>query len=94
MANQQPDHLDRHGTMEHYAEIKSRLVAKSIVPIIGDNDDYSSNISDNFDVEGKAAIRISNQKLFSGLGVLDEQIVEFNAGDEDFIANLHGIATD
>lgn len=93
LLNLAPDHLDRHGTMENYAEIKSRLVAKSNVSIIGDNDVYSSQISDGFDVKGKTVIRISNQKLFSGFGVIDEQIVEFNSGDEDFIANLHGIAT-
>ena len=93
LLNLAPDHLDRHGTMEHYAEIKSRLVAKSNISIIGDDDGYSSKISDGFDVEGKEVIRISNQKLFSGYGVMDEQVVEFNAGDEDFIANLHGIAT-
>ena len=93
LLNLAPDHLDRHGTMAHYAEIKSRLVAKSKIAILGDDDDYSSKISDGFDVQGKAIIRISNQKLFSGYGVLDEQVVEFNSGDEDFVANLHGIAT-
>lgn len=93
LLNLAPDHLDRHGTMEHYAEIKSRLVAQSAVSIVGDNDAHSSAISDEFDVQGKSVIRISNDKLFSGYGVLDEQVVEFNSGDENFIVNLHGIAT-
>ncbi len=29
------DHLDRHGTMEHYAEIKSRLLANADLQIVG-----------------------------------------------------------
>ena len=35
LLNLTPDHLDRHGTMEHYAAIKERLVAGSDVAIIG-----------------------------------------------------------
>jgi UDP-N-acetylmuramoylalanine--D-glutamate ligase len=34
--NLTPDHLDRHGTLENYAAIKERLVAKSISAVIGD----------------------------------------------------------
>ena len=93
LLNLAPDHLDRHGTMEHYAEIKSRLVAKSSVAIVGDNDTYCSEISDQLEQAGKSVTRISNDKIFSGFGVLDDQVVHFNAGDEIFVANLHGIAT-
>lgn len=93
LLNLAPDHLDRHGTMENYAEIKSRLVAQSSVAIIGDNDTYCCAISDRLEASGKSVQRISNAKLGSGFGVLDEQVVHFHSGDEDFIANLHGIAT-
>ena len=93
LLNLAPDHLDRHGTMEHYAEIKSRLVAKSNVAIIGNNDAYCSAISDQFEQAGKSVTRISNDKILSGFGALDDQVVHFNAGDEVFVTNLHGIAT-
>src|SRR5690606_31307843 len=38
LLNLTPDHLDRHGTMQHYAEIKERLVAGSETAIIGVDD--------------------------------------------------------
>lgn len=44
LLNLSPDHLDRHGSMVHYAEIKSRLVASSAKAIIGVDDDWSRAI--------------------------------------------------
>lgn len=40
-----PDHLDRHGTMEHYAEVKERLSVGSDVAVIGMDDEFSRNIA-------------------------------------------------
>jgi UDP-N-acetylmuramoylalanine--D-glutamate ligase len=93
LLNLAPDHLDRHGTMENYAEIKSRLAGQSAQAILGNNDSYTKAISDQFEFEGKSITRISNERLETGFGVIDDQIVEFGSGDESFIANLHGIAT-
>ncbi len=93
LLNLAPDHLDRHGTMENYAEIKSRLVAKSKTAIIGDNDPHSFAVSNALDVGGKSVVRISNEKINDGFGVVDDQVVMFSAADETFFANLHGIAT-
>ncbi len=93
LLNLAPDHLDRHGTMEHYSEIKSRLVAKSTTSIIGNDDAHCVDIASRLEQSGKSITRISNQNLNSGYGVLDEQVVSFNSGDENFVANLHGIAT-
>ena len=93
LLNLAPDHLDRHGTMEHYSEIKSRLVAKSTTSIIGNDDAHCVEIASRLEQSGKSITRISNQNLNSGYGVLDEQVVRFNSGDENFVANLHGIAT-
>lgn len=93
LLNLAPDHLDRHGTMEQYSEIKSRLVAKSATSIVGDDDVHCQKITEKLEQSGNSVIRISNQKLNSGYGVIDEQVVNFNSGDESFVANLHGIAT-
>ena len=38
LLNISPDHLDRHGTMENYAAIKERLVAKAGLAVIGVDD--------------------------------------------------------
>ena len=44
LINLSPDHLDRHGTMEHYAAVKERLVAKSDVALVGVDDDFTDAI--------------------------------------------------
>ena len=93
LLNLAPDHLDRHGTMEHYSEIKSRLVEKSKVCIIGNDDPHCQKIAESLEQSGKSLIRISNKELVSGYGVLDGQVVCFDMGNEGFVANLHGIAT-
>lgn len=93
LLNLAPDHLDRHGTMENYAQIKSRLVAKSTVAIVGNDDAHSMKIADAFEFDGRDVVRISNDRLDAGIGALDDQIVEFKSGDEAFLANLHGIVT-
>jgi UDP-N-acetylmuramoylalanine--D-glutamate ligase len=44
LINLSPDHLDRHGTMEHYAEVKARMVANAAVALIGIDDAFSDAI--------------------------------------------------
>ena len=44
LINLSPDHLDRHGTMEHYAAVKERLVAKAEVSLIGVDDGFTDAI--------------------------------------------------
>ena len=46
LLNISPDHLDRHGTMEHYAGLKARVVAKAGRPIIGEDDDWCRDIAE------------------------------------------------
>ncbi len=46
LLNLTPDHLDRHGTMEHYAEVKERLVANAVVAVIGVDDDWCRAIAE------------------------------------------------
>ena len=45
LINLTPDHLDRHGTMENYAAIKERLVAKSDIALIGLDDAHCRAIA-------------------------------------------------
>ena len=40
LINLTPDHLDRHGTMEHYAAVKERLVAGAEIALVGVDDAY------------------------------------------------------
>ena len=41
MSNLTPDHLDRHGTLEHYAAVKERLVAGAETAVVGLDDGWS-----------------------------------------------------
>ena len=44
LLNISPDHLDRHGTMENYAGIKGRLIARAETAVVGTDDDLSWRI--------------------------------------------------
>ncbi len=61
LLNLTPDHLDRHGTMQHYASIKERLVAGSDTAIIGVDDIYCAQIADRLERAGKDVVRISKR---------------------------------
>ena len=45
LLNVTPDHLDRHGTMENYAAIKERLVAKAEQSCVGVDDEFCRAIA-------------------------------------------------
>lgn len=44
LINLTPDHIDRHGTMAHYAAVKERLVAGAEVALVGVDDSYTHAI--------------------------------------------------
>ena len=46
LLNVSPDHLDRHGSMEHYAGLKARLVARAAHPVIGEDDGWCRDIAE------------------------------------------------
>ncbi len=48
LLNLSPDHLDRHGSMEHYAEVKGRLVGRARAAVVGIDDPYSRAIAKRF----------------------------------------------
>ncbi|WP_062227794.1 UDP-N-acetylmuramoyl-L-alanine--D-glutamate ligase [Aureimonas frigidaquae] len=60
LLNLSPDHLDRHGTMEHYAAVKERLVAGAETAVIGMDDPASAAIADRLKAAGRHVLRISH----------------------------------
>ena len=46
LLNLSPDHLDRHGTMEHYAALKARLVEGARRAVVGEDDDLCRDIAE------------------------------------------------
>ena len=91
LINLSEDHLDRHGTMEHYAAVKERLVA-GVPPqgtaIVGIDDEWCRAIADRLAQSGKRVVRISvRQALADGVYVDGERIVRAGAGAATPIAD-------
>ncbi|MFT4184646.1 MAG: UDP-N-acetylmuramoyl-L-alanine--D-glutamate ligase [Rhizobium sp.] len=94
LLNLTPDHLDRHGTMQHYADIKERLVAGSGVAIVGVDDSHSSLIADRVERAGGKVVRISRRHaLADGLYAEGSRIIQASTGAAREIADLDGIQT-
>ncbi len=94
LLNLTPDHLDRHGTMQHYADIKERLVAGSDVAVVGVDDSYSSLIADRVERAGGKVMRISRRHaLADGLYAEGSRIMQASSGAASEIADLDSIQT-
>src|SRR5581483_1230852 len=97
LINISEDHIDRHGTMEHYAEVKERLVAgvqAKGTAIVGVDDGFSRNIADRLDQAGKRVVRISvKHPLADGIYVEHERIIRASGGARSEIAQIGGIGS-
>ncbi|UJW74141.1 UDP-N-acetylmuramoyl-L-alanine--D-glutamate ligase [Rhizobium sp. SL42] len=94
LLNLTPDHLDRHGTMQHYAEVKERLVAGAETAIIGVDDSHCELIADRVERSGHTVMRISKrQPLADGLYADGAHIIRADVGAMASIADLDGIQT-
>jgi len=94
LLNITPDHLDRHGTMENYASVKGRLVAKAGTAIIGVDDDYCRAIAAQVEQSGKPVVRISVERsLADGIFLKGTNLVLAERGKEQTIVSLAGIGS-
>jgi UDP-N-acetylmuramoylalanine--D-glutamate ligase len=94
LLNLTPDHLDRHGTMQHYASVKERLVAGSETAIVGIDDSFSAQIADRLERAGKPVVRISKRlALTDGLFAEGPQLKQARAGRITILASLEGIGS-
>ncbi len=97
LINLSQDHLDRHGTMAHYAAVKERLVAG--VPakgtaIVGVDDEWCRAIADRLAQSGGRVVRISvRHPLTDGIYVEDRRIMRAIAGQATPIAGIGGIGS-
>lgn len=81
LLNLTPDHLDRHGTMQHYADVKERLVAGSDVAIVGIDDSHSALIADRVERAGVTVVRISRRNVVaSGIYAEGTKLVQAAGG--------------
>src|SRR5438874_3469077 len=97
LLNVSEDHIDRHGTLDHYAAVKERLVAgvqEQGTAIVGVDDGFCRNIADRIDRSGKRVVRISvRNPLPDGIYVERETIVLAAGGARSGIARLGGIGS-
>jgi len=94
LLNLTPDHLDRHGTMQHYADIKERLVAGSDVAIVGVDDSHSALIADRVQRAGVKVVRISRRNVVAdGIYAEGTKLIQAAGGAMLPFADLDGIQT-
>lgn len=94
LLNVTPDHLDRHGTMQHYADIKERLGAGSDVAIVGVDDSHSALIADRVQRAGVKVVRISRRNVVAdGIYAEGTKLIQAAGGAMLPFADLDGIQT-
>src|ERR1700729_2744386 len=97
LLNISEDHIDRHGTLEHYAAVKERLVAsvqKQGTAIVGVDDGWSRNSADRIERAGQRVVRISvKNPLPDGVYVERDIIWRASGGARSEIAAIGGIGS-
>lgn len=94
LLNISPDHLDRHGSIDRYSEIKTQLPAASDLAVIGVDDSRTALIADHLEQAGGKITRISTRSpLADGVVVRGETITLASGGAEEPVGSLSGIRT-
>jgi UDP-N-acetylmuramoylalanine--D-glutamate ligase len=97
LLNVSEDHIDRHGTLAHYAAVKERLVA-GVPPqgtaIVGVDDGWSRATADRIEQAGKRVVRVSvRNPLPDGMYVDHETIWRASGGARREVARIGGIGS-
>jgi UDP-N-acetylmuramoylalanine--D-glutamate ligase len=97
LINVTEDHLDRHGTLRHYAAVKERLVAgvrTGGIAIVGVDDDLCAAIADRLESAGQRILRVSvRRQLADGLYVEAGCIMQAAGGSARPIAAIKHIGS-
>lgn len=97
LLNLSPDHLDRHGTMDHYAAVKERLIAgveAGGTAVVGVDDDWSAAIADRAERAGGHVVRVSVRRpLADGIYYEGGRLVVAEGGATTFTLPLGGIGS-
>jgi UDP-N-acetylmuramoylalanine--D-glutamate ligase len=97
LINISEDHLDRHGTLAHYAAVKERLIAgvpEDGTAIVGVDDAWCAAAADRRERGGKRVLRVSvSRPLGEGLYIDAQKIMHASGGNAREIADLRGIGS-
>lgn len=98
LLNITPDHIDRHGTIENYAAVKSRLFAHQSAgdtAIIGIDDAYSREIFAYVNGErASSAVSVSIGMAHEhGIYVLDGQLYDSSIASDQSVGDFTGLRT-
>jgi UDP-N-acetylmuramoylalanine--D-glutamate ligase len=97
LINLSEDHLDRHGTMQHYAAVKERLIAgvpNDGTAIVGVDDEWCRAVAERREQAGKSVTRVSvRQALSDGISADKARIVQIAAGKASPLAEIGGIGS-
>jgi len=94
LLNVTEDHLDRHGTIEHYAEVKERLVARAQIAVIAVEDGFTRAAAERREQAGGETIRVSASDFVSpGVFVDGTTIVAYDGEQAEPVADLDGIGS-
>jgi UDP-N-acetylmuramoylalanine--D-glutamate ligase len=97
LINVSEDHLDRHGTLAHYAAVKERLVMgvqEGGTATVGVDDNWCAAVADRLDRAAKNVVRVSVRRpLADGLYVEAEQIMRASGAAARAIAGLGQIGS-
>src|SRR6201985_2319889 len=97
LLNISEDHIDRHGTLAHYAAVKARLVSSGQpqgAAIVGVDDGWCRAIADRIEQSGRRVIRVSVKRpLADGITVERGMIVRAAGGAREEIADIGGIGS-
>ncbi|HWL03461.1 MAG TPA: UDP-N-acetylmuramoyl-L-alanine--D-glutamate ligase [Xanthobacteraceae bacterium] len=92
LLNVTEDHLDRHGTIEHYAAVKERLIARAQIAVIAVEDDFTRAAAERREETGAETIRVSASEFVSpGVFMDGTTIVAYDGEQAAPIADLDGI---
>ena len=95
LLNVTEDHLDRHGTMAHYAAVKERLVAGAQkTAIVGVDDNWCQAVADRIEQAGRQVVRVSVRRpLADGLYLDAERIMQAAGGGAEAFVHVGRISS-
>ncbi len=94
LLNVQPDHLDRHGTLENYAAIKARIFSRlgaQTCGVIGGDSDVTCRLAEQWPFAAARRVVSTSHPVSDGVYVRDGLLFEAGGGVVEAPISLNGI---